>query len=1051
MLMSFLKKSRINGLFSLAQFNRFTLLMLILLILAGAGLRFYSLGGKSMWDDEVITVEISAKDFTHIWQDLSWRQNSPPLHYLLVHFFLYFGLNEFWARFPSALFGSFNLILIFLLSKDFFEEQSSLIAVLILAISPFHIYYSQEARTYAVFTFFISLSYLYLFKLINSDLSNIYFWVIYGISSILSIYTHYFSVFHILAQIIIAITFFYYKQNDKFYTWLKFPLSWLIIGVISLPAAKLATQGASSGSGPSFQDWSLGLLLERVKLIREVFIELGGAGKNSQVIVFLFVIMFLVGLLSAFRHRARIALFLLMWLILPFISGLVFLEGRSFFHVRYFLPVTIPILILVAKGIQSFIKSLYNVTPWLQTSYSHVVSSESFATYSMMVIIFIGAFLFWPSIKAYYQTEKEDLRGAKLYVEQHMLPGDSIVLAGFAQPWLEFYFDNSGSAIKRPRSVDALKALTQPGRRVWYVYGWEDHTRNMVPDMFRWSQENASEHIVLPGELPVQILFWGPNDKSETNELLALSQSKFDSNPNDFDSGLTAADCLLTLGKWQEAIDLFEKLTSILWDQVLENPENSEARRYLTTALLGYGDANALLDNWSEAAKQYNDAMAIDPSKLSQRDDVIPILYHFIMNQEGSDFGSFKYLNLFRNNDLEHGSEGWGYYLPESADTSSVKFGVEDSGCYDGNGCLAIQGVTSGYHGGWYQTINISPENLYLYSCVIKSKALSRLNAKTLYWQVEGISGFGGEIEGNFGWRREVSIFRTPSNRSAINFWPVLLNGQGEILVDDVLLAKLPWRSSRVLTIELNRLENRWTQIRKIGLSSEVFSEVYTDLTGAYTDLAENYLIEKDAGSAKSVYEKLLSTISEALRISPDDDLIREDYLNTAKNYLNLVDSDEIIGSVNLFSNSGFETGTDAWKIYSPSGTESLFESTSKIAHSGSNSGHIQGYTPSYHGGMFQKVNLSPHSVYLFSAWLKSELASDAKVSILYREYLGGEGDLVGISGGEFSGSKDWGNVEILFVSPSYETNVLFYPALLTGEGNVWIDDVELVNLNIPR
>jgi uncharacterized membrane protein len=102
MLMSFLKKSRINGLFSLAQFNRFTLLMLILLILAGAGLRFYSLGGKSMWDDEVITVEISAKDFTHIWQDLSWRQNSPPLHYLLVHFFLYFGLNEFWARFPSA-------------------------------------------------------------------------------------------------------------------------------------------------------------------------------------------------------------------------------------------------------------------------------------------------------------------------------------------------------------------------------------------------------------------------------------------------------------------------------------------------------------------------------------------------------------------------------------------------------------------------------------------------------------------------------------------------------------------------------------------------------------------------------------------------------------------------------------------------------------------------------------------------------------------------------------------------------------------------------------
>lgn len=68
----------------------------------------------------------------------------PVLMYLLVPTIAVFGLNEFAIRFPSAIAGIITVLLVFFLVKDLFKNRSlGLLASFLLAISPWHIYYSR--------------------------------------------------------------------------------------------------------------------------------------------------------------------------------------------------------------------------------------------------------------------------------------------------------------------------------------------------------------------------------------------------------------------------------------------------------------------------------------------------------------------------------------------------------------------------------------------------------------------------------------------------------------------------------------------------------------------------------------------------------------------------------------------------------------------------------------------------------------------------------------------------------------------------------------------
>lgn len=87
----------------------------------------------------------------------SFSDYKPGLYvYLDIPFVWLFGLNELSARLPSILLGSLSIILIYLLSKEFFKKEIIALSTgFLLAISPWHIHYSRGAWETNVATFFI--------------------------------------------------------------------------------------------------------------------------------------------------------------------------------------------------------------------------------------------------------------------------------------------------------------------------------------------------------------------------------------------------------------------------------------------------------------------------------------------------------------------------------------------------------------------------------------------------------------------------------------------------------------------------------------------------------------------------------------------------------------------------------------------------------------------------------------------------------------------------------------------------------------------------------
>jgi mannosyltransferase len=126
-----------------------TSLLLAILLLA-AFLRLYRLDTQSFWNDEGNSARLSERTVDLIIEGTA-SDIHPPGYYLLLHYWrAIFGHSEFALRALSALAGLVLVLFTYLLGRYLFGEAAGLLAAFLAAISPFAIYYSQEARMYAL-------------------------------------------------------------------------------------------------------------------------------------------------------------------------------------------------------------------------------------------------------------------------------------------------------------------------------------------------------------------------------------------------------------------------------------------------------------------------------------------------------------------------------------------------------------------------------------------------------------------------------------------------------------------------------------------------------------------------------------------------------------------------------------------------------------------------------------------------------------------------------------------------------------------------------------
>jgi len=208
--------------------------------------RLYRLDSQCLWADEGLQFFISSgENISGVFDRLS-RTFHPPISYVVHHLFLRIDETAFYLRLPSALFGIASLFYVYLFAGRIVSPKSSFCVLVVFAISPFHIWYSQEGRMY---------SQLLLLSLISShalclalDRNTIVWWGIYIISIIAGAFTHIFMGLTVISHLAWIIVY----HRDKL---LRLCTSLLLVLVVCLPlifqwAPRLFTHAERSADAP---------------------------------------------------------------------------------------------------------------------------------------------------------------------------------------------------------------------------------------------------------------------------------------------------------------------------------------------------------------------------------------------------------------------------------------------------------------------------------------------------------------------------------------------------------------------------------------------------------------------------------------------------------------------------------------------------------------------------------------------------------------------------------------------------------------------------------
>lgn len=162
-------------------------------------LRFSTLAVQSYWYDEAITVHLVRRSFDGMLGEIPGSESTPPLYYILAHGWAsLFGTGEAALRSLSAVFGTATVPAAYAAARGFVSPRSSLITTAFVAVSPLLVWYSQEARAYALLVLLATLSLVFVRRVaVRGAAKPLALW---AITSALAIIAHYFAVFLIAAE-----------------------------------------------------------------------------------------------------------------------------------------------------------------------------------------------------------------------------------------------------------------------------------------------------------------------------------------------------------------------------------------------------------------------------------------------------------------------------------------------------------------------------------------------------------------------------------------------------------------------------------------------------------------------------------------------------------------------------------------------------------------------------------------------------------------------------------------------------------------------------------
>ena len=171
------------------------------LTLLAAVLRFATIASQSYWADEALTAYEVHLPFGAMMTAVAHNETTPPLYFILAWAWAHiFGTAEAALRSLSALAGVAVVPITYLCARELVSRRAGVIAAAFAAVSPFLIWYSQEARSYMLLIALTGAS-LHSFIRAERDPSgrNVTWWA--GFSA-LALATHFFAGFFVAPEVL---------------------------------------------------------------------------------------------------------------------------------------------------------------------------------------------------------------------------------------------------------------------------------------------------------------------------------------------------------------------------------------------------------------------------------------------------------------------------------------------------------------------------------------------------------------------------------------------------------------------------------------------------------------------------------------------------------------------------------------------------------------------------------------------------------------------------------------------------------------------------------
>lgn len=215
------------------------------MILGALALRVVQLNVQPLWWDEGYSVFFATRDFPTLLARTAIDIH-PPLYYALLQLWLTaFGKSDIALRLLSVVVGIAAIPLIDVVARQLFNKRTGLLAAFLLAMSPLHIYYSQEVRMYALVTLLGLASVALQLEIVNSSIINRQssvinrrwgLWLLvagYVMVTAAAVYTQYYAGFLLVAEIVVVL---YLKFRARAGVSLKMWLTaWTAVALLYLP------------------------------------------------------------------------------------------------------------------------------------------------------------------------------------------------------------------------------------------------------------------------------------------------------------------------------------------------------------------------------------------------------------------------------------------------------------------------------------------------------------------------------------------------------------------------------------------------------------------------------------------------------------------------------------------------------------------------------------------------------------------------------------------------------------------------------------------------